>query len=157
MLLDNKFLLTLSFLMGLLLDGASPCADGTVSATGWSNSEIFSAFTKDHLIKFLPSRDPGNPVLVLYAGHKSHVPISLIKWAKSEHIIVFVLPPHLLTPTPTLGCKLFWAFRCCLELCLPPVPAWLWGMYCDTARDLSYRLPCVCCNNISSEHHCIIS
>ena len=95
-------------MMGSLLDGASPGADGTVSATGWSNSEIFSAFMKDHLIKFLPSRDPDNPVLVLYDGHKSHVPISLIEWAKSEHIILFVLPPycsHLLQP---LDVSCFW-------------------------------------------------
>lgn len=33
-------------------------------------------------------------VLVLYDGHKSHVSVPLIEWAKSNHIIFFVLPPH---------------------------------------------------------------
>ena len=49
---------------------------------------------KEHLIKYLPVRDASNPALVLYDGHKSHVSLALIEWAKSENIILFVLPPH---------------------------------------------------------------
>ena len=49
---------------------------------------------KSHLIKYLPARSEDSPVLVLYDGHKSHVSLGLIEWAKSEHIILFVFPPH---------------------------------------------------------------
>ena len=77
-----------------LLEGASPGAAGTVSETGWSNTEIFSDYMKNHLLKFLPPRSDDSPVLILYDGHKSHVSLGLIEWAKRENIILFILPPH---------------------------------------------------------------
>ncbi|XP_060571782.1 uncharacterized protein LOC132729962, partial [Ruditapes philippinarum] len=77
-----------------LMAGASPGAAGTVTETGWSNTDIFCQFMQDHLVKYLPARDKDNPVLVLYDGHKSHCSLGLIEWAKSQHIILFVLPPH---------------------------------------------------------------
>ena len=76
-----------------LMEGSSAGAKGTVSATGWSNTEIFKQYMKDHLLQYLPSRD-NEHVLVLYDGHKSHCSLGLIEWAKSEKIILFVLPPH---------------------------------------------------------------
>jgi hypothetical protein len=77
-----------------LLDGATPGASGTVSESGWSNTEIFSTYMKDHLAPLLPARDQGNYVLVMYDGHKSHVSLALIQWARENNIILFVLPPH---------------------------------------------------------------
>ena len=77
-----------------LMEGATPGADGTVSESGWSNTQIFSEYMQNHLIKFLPQRSDDTPVLVLYDGHKSHVSLSLIEWAKSENVILFVFPPH---------------------------------------------------------------
>lgn len=77
-----------------LMEGVSPGASGTMSPTGWSNSEVFSSYMKDHLLKYLPPRCPEEPVLILYDGHKSHVSLGLIEWARSENIILFVLPPH---------------------------------------------------------------
>jgi hypothetical protein len=77
-----------------LLDGASPGATGTVTEPGWSNSETFEEYMKEHLLKYLPARDSDNFVLVLYDGHKSHVTIPLIEWAIENHIVLFVLPPH---------------------------------------------------------------
>ena len=77
-----------------LLEGASPAAAGTVSETGWSNTEIFSDYMKNHLLKFLPPRSDDSPVLILYDEHKSHVSLGLIEWAKKENIILFILPPH---------------------------------------------------------------
>ena len=62
-----------------LLDGASPGTSGTVSPTGWSSTEIFTSYMKEHLLKYLPSRSPQEPVLVLYDGHKSHVSLTLIE------------------------------------------------------------------------------
>ncbi|XP_052798487.1 uncharacterized protein LOC128230336 [Mya arenaria] len=77
-----------------LMEGASPGAAGTVSLTGWSNTDVFEYYMKHHLLKYLPPRSPNEPVLILYDGHKSHVSLSLIEWAKEYNIILFVLPPH---------------------------------------------------------------
>ncbi|XP_060602824.1 uncharacterized protein LOC132755901 [Ruditapes philippinarum] len=77
-----------------LMEGATPGSSATVTQSGWSNTEIFSTNMKDHLLKYLPPRSPEAPVLVLYDGHKSHVALDLIQWAKAENIILFVLPPH---------------------------------------------------------------
>lgn len=77
-----------------LMQGASAGADGDVSESGWSNSDLFSRYVKEHLNKFLPSRDNDTYVLVLYDGHTSHVTLPLIEWAIQNNIILFVLPPH---------------------------------------------------------------
>jgi hypothetical protein len=75
-----------------LLEGASAGADGCVTESGWSNSEVFE-YIKTHLMKYLPATDDED-ILVLYDGHKSHVTVPLIQWAKSQRIHLFVLPPH---------------------------------------------------------------
>ena len=78
-----------------LLEGSSPGASGTVSKSGWSNTDVFCEYMKNHLEPLLPARDADNPVLVLYDGHKRHVSLGLIDWAKENHInILFVLPAH---------------------------------------------------------------
>ena len=51
-------------------------------------------YMQNHLEPLLPARDANNQVLVLYDGHKSHVTLGLIEWAKENNIILFVLPPH---------------------------------------------------------------
>lgn len=81
-------------MMPELLDGATPGVQGRVSLSGWSNSEIFDEYMKEHLINYLPARDASNKVLVMYDGHKSHVSLGIIEWARRENIILFVLPPH---------------------------------------------------------------
>ena len=81
-------------MMDSLLDGATPGADGTVTESGWSNSDTFTEYMKELLLKYLPPRSSSSHVLVLYDGHKSHVTIPLIEWAIEENIILFVLPPH---------------------------------------------------------------
>ncbi|XP_060594276.1 uncharacterized protein LOC132748679 [Ruditapes philippinarum] len=73
-----------------LLDGATAGADGDVSESGWSNSQIFCNYIQEHLIKFLPPRDDDD-ILLLYDGH---ITKPIIEWAKSHHIHLFVLPPH---------------------------------------------------------------
>ena len=76
-----------------LLEGASPGAAGTVSETGWSNTDIFSDYMKNHLLNFLHPRSKDSPALILYDGHKRHVYLGLIEWVKRENIL-FILPPH---------------------------------------------------------------
>ncbi|XP_052257808.1 uncharacterized protein LOC127862643 [Dreissena polymorpha] len=77
-----------------LLDGVTPGTNGTVSPTGWSNSEVFSGYLKEHVLQYLPLRSQNEPVLILYDGHSSHISLDLIQWAKQEDIILFVLTPH---------------------------------------------------------------
>ncbi|KAJ8306058.1 hypothetical protein KUTeg_016603 [Tegillarca granosa] len=50
-------------MMPELLDGATPGVQGRVSLSGWSNSEIFDEYMKEHLINYLPARDASNKVL----------------------------------------------------------------------------------------------
>lgn len=77
-----------------LLDGKSVGADGDVSQSGWSNSIIFKRYIETHLIKFLPERSSDEHVLILYDGHRSHINLGLIDWAKRHFIILFILPAH---------------------------------------------------------------
>ncbi|CAG2228450.1 unnamed protein product [Mytilus edulis] len=52
-----------------LLERSTP-GTGTVSKTGWSNSELFMDFLSNHFKKFVPGN---GHVMVLLDGHKSHV------------------------------------------------------------------------------------
>jgi hypothetical protein len=67
-----------------LLEGATAGSQGDVSESGWSNTEIFTNYMIQHLE---PSRTKETQVLVLYDGHKSHVSLGLIEWARSQHIV----------------------------------------------------------------------
>ncbi|KAJ8309735.1 hypothetical protein KUTeg_011600 [Tegillarca granosa] len=51
-------------MMPELLDGATPGVQGRVSLSGWSNSEIFDEYMKEHLINYLPAHDASNKVLI---------------------------------------------------------------------------------------------
>jgi hypothetical protein len=77
-----------------LLQGSTPGADGTVSESGWSNSEIFQNYLSDHFLKYVQGRDADKPVLILYDGHRSHISLTLISWAKEHSIHLFILPAH---------------------------------------------------------------
>lgn len=76
-----------------LLNGASPGTSGTVSETGWSNGAIFREYLENHFLKFVPRSD-NQKVLLLLDGHRSHVSVDLIEWAKEQGIIIFFLPAH---------------------------------------------------------------
>ena len=76
-----------------LMEGKTVGASGTVTASGWSNSDVFRTYMKDHFLKYVQGRN-GEPILVLYDGHRSHIALDLIEWARDNNIILFVLPPH---------------------------------------------------------------
>lgn len=76
-----------------LLKGKTVGADGTVTQSGWSNSDIFRMYMKDHFSKYVQGRD-GDTLLVLYDGHRSHISLDLIEWARDNNMVLFVLPPH---------------------------------------------------------------
>lgn len=77
-----------------LLKDATPGAAGTVTESGWSNSQVFRTYLQEHFLKFAPQRQPGQYMLLLLDGHKSHVSVDLVEWAKSKDIIIFILRAH---------------------------------------------------------------
>jgi len=77
-----------------LMEGSTVGADGTVSDSGWSNGAIFRQYLAEHFIKYVQGRDVQQPILLLYDGHRSHISLNIIEWAKAQNIILFVLPPH---------------------------------------------------------------
>lgn len=77
-----------------LMTGATPEAAETVSDSGWSNSSIFREYLQEHFINYIPQHEPGQHLLLLLDGHKSHIYVSLLDWAKVHEIVLFVLPAH---------------------------------------------------------------
>ena len=76
-----------------LMKGATPGAKGTVSPTGWSNSDTFKLFVQTHAAVYAKC-SADEHMLWIYDGHSTHVNPSIIEWAKSNRIILFVLPAH---------------------------------------------------------------
>lgn len=52
-------------MMPELMKNASPGANCAMSETGWSNSEIFRKYLKEHFLKFIPRREPDAHLLLL--------------------------------------------------------------------------------------------
>ena len=77
-----------------LFEGATTGCDGAMSDTGYSNTDIFNNYVKNHFSKYVKSGNSEQPILLLYDGHRSHTSLSLIQWASQKNIILFVLPPH---------------------------------------------------------------
>lgn len=61
---------------------------------GWSNSEVFSNYLHSHFIKYCHGRIKDETLLILYDGHRSHVSVGHIEWAKYNNTVLFVLPSH---------------------------------------------------------------
>ena len=76
-----------------LLTGASPGANGCMSDSGWSNSEVFRDYLQMHFMKFVPSHSD-QKILLILDGHKSHVSVGLVEWANTQGIILYILPAH---------------------------------------------------------------
>lgn len=77
-----------------LLDGSTAGAAGTVSETGWSNSDAFLNYLKNHFLKYVQRPTADQPVLLILDGHLSHINLPVLDWAKENNIIMFVLPAH---------------------------------------------------------------
>jgi len=77
-----------------LLKDAAPGTDASMSDSGWSNTDIFRKFIIEHFIKYILHREPGQHVLLILDGHKSHIAVDIIEWAKQNNIVIFVLPAH---------------------------------------------------------------
>ena len=81
-------------MMPELFNGKSVGTDGLLTPSGWSNSEVFRIYMKNHFLKYVQGRNPSDTILALYDGHRSHISLDLIDWAKNNNIVLFVLPPH---------------------------------------------------------------
>ena len=77
-----------------LFNGKSVGTDGLMTPSGWSNSEVFHIYMKSHFLKYVQGRNPSDTILALYDGHRSHISLDLIGWAKNNNIVLFVQPPH---------------------------------------------------------------
>ena len=122
-----------------LLEGKSFGANGTCTETGWSNSEVFKTYLEDHLLKYLPEKSLSSPVIVLYDGHNSHINLDITDWAKSQNIILFILPAH--TCASATGCWLLWTVRAHLQQWVPQINArQLWSKHHQVQHLLSRLL-----------------
>ena len=76
-----------------LLKGAAPRSKGTVLQSGWSNSDTFKFFLQNHASQFAKCKEDEH-MLWIYGDHSTHVKPTIIEWARSNRIILFVLPAH---------------------------------------------------------------
>ncbi|XP_053392052.1 uncharacterized protein LOC128554769 [Mercenaria mercenaria] len=95
------------------LNGACPGADGEMSKTGWSNSNVFQNYLTKHFATYVKlSEDRSStPTLILYDGHRSHISLTLTDWARKYNVILFVLPPHSSHVTQPLDVAVFGPFK----------------------------------------------
>ncbi|XP_063953424.1 tigger transposable element-derived protein 1-like [Lytechinus pictus] len=78
-----------------LREGGLPGTLVDVSDSGWSNSELFLKFMKEHFLPYINGRRAaGEPVMLIYDGHKSHVSVPVLQMARANNIVLFVLPAH---------------------------------------------------------------
>ncbi|CAC5360072.1 unnamed protein product [Mytilus coruscus] len=74
--------------------------DGGVSDSGWSNTELFLRYMQEHFIKYVPSCNADNPILVIYDMMAMHLMFQLnsynchVERARCNHIIIQLLPAH---------------------------------------------------------------
>jgi hypothetical protein len=74
------------------MDGSAPGTIGTVSDSGWSNSQICVDYLKHHCKLYVPGQNEN--IWLLLDGHKSHVSLPVIEWAQEDNIISHVLQAH---------------------------------------------------------------
>ena len=90
-----------------LMDGATPGAAGPVSDSGLSIGEVLRKCLDEHFLKFIPQREPGQHILLLLDGHKSHISVGALDWAKS-HALYFHLTCAYITCFAADGCRMLW-------------------------------------------------
>ena len=76
-----------------LLSGSTPGVSGTVTESGWSNGNTFLTYLNNHFLKYV-QRCADEPVLLILDGHRSHVNVPVLDWAKQHNVIVMILPAH---------------------------------------------------------------
>lgn len=65
---------------------------GLANSSGWMNEECFM-LALHHFVKHVkPTKE--NPALILMDNHCTHVNLSVVEFAKKNHLIILTLPPH---------------------------------------------------------------
>ena len=65
-----------------LMKGATTGAEGVMSESLWSNSEVFKQYLQDHFLPYVRTQaSSSEPILLIFDGHASQVSTSLIEWA----------------------------------------------------------------------------
>ena len=77
-----------------LLDGSTSGSAGCVSDSGWSHFEVLLNYMENNFIKYIQREDPRQPVIVILDGHKCHLNVPMLQFAKKHNIIMFILPAH---------------------------------------------------------------
>lgn len=95
-----------------LMKGATPGAHAVMSDSGWSNADIFQEYLKT---QFIPNVRGGcaddQKILLICDGHTSHVSKSVIEWANSKNVILFILPAHTSHLLQPLDVSIFSPFK----------------------------------------------
>ncbi|XP_045190342.2 uncharacterized protein LOC123547372 isoform X2 [Mercenaria mercenaria] len=58
------------------------------------NTQGFKNYLSVHFMKYAKRKDEKGYILLLYDGHRSHLSVEFIDWAKDNHILLHVIPPH---------------------------------------------------------------
>ena len=84
-----------------------------MSKNGWSTAEVFRNYITKHFTKYsnVSSGSAAEPTRVLYDDHRSHISLILTEWARTHHVILFVLPPHTSHLTQPLDVGVFGPFK----------------------------------------------
>lgn len=73
------------------MTGATSGAKCATTDYSWSNSDVFRQYLPEHFLPNIRMPTAEDPVLLLVDGHSSHVSKPLIGWARSVHLIIFIL------------------------------------------------------------------
>ena len=76
-----------------LMTNASPGSAHTMSDSGWSNNEVFLKYLQEHFLK-QDVKAPGQKLLLLFDGYKSHICPAVREWAKNNDVVLFLHRPH---------------------------------------------------------------
>ena len=94
------------------MKGASPGNNYAMSESGWSNGQIFKDYLEKHFLPNVRSRtDNSQPILILFDGHALHCSSTLIDWAQTHNLILFVLPAHTSHLLQPLDVSIFGPFK----------------------------------------------
>lgn len=78
-----------------LMKGTSPVARAIMSDSGWSTASVFQDYLDYHFLKYVRTGpDDKQPILLILDGHTTHTSRSMIDWALSKNVHIFVLPAH---------------------------------------------------------------
>ena len=75
-----------------------------LSSSGWVDTELFKSWLKDHLLKYAVGI---RPLLLVLDEHSIHHQPELIKYAKSNDVILMCLPPHTTLESQPLDASVF--------------------------------------------------